>query len=116
MSGEEYMGFGYWKACPPYVAIAWGARAIFNRGELDLLYDRQDWNGTGKDDKKVRNAFTRLVNACLPEFRREVKALWEKGELKRDVDKEFTYDVGHVRFVFNTNGSCGYLYIVAFMY
>jgi hypothetical protein len=110
-----YTGFGYWRACPPFVAIAWGARAILNRGTLDIPWDRQDWNGTGKDDKLVRKSFAKLLNRCLPRFEDEVLRLHKEGKLRSDEAEEFTFTHAGVKFTFNTNGSCGYLYVLAHM-
>ena len=75
---EQYTGFGYWKACPTDVSIAWGARAIYSRGTIDLLYDRQSWNGTDKDDSKVRRALGKRIDSQLPALADEVLRLYEE--------------------------------------
>jgi len=113
MSGYE--GFGYWKACPPTVAIAWGARAILRDGYIDIPWDRQTWNGTGKDDMLVRKCFSKLLNKYMQEFASRVKLLHTADVLRADEEKEHTFIHSNVRFVFNTNASHGYLYILAYM-
>ena len=71
--------FGLWTAAQgkPYSA-AWGARAIFQNGSVDLLPDRQSWDGI---NETVVNAFVPVVNQILPELRNRVFDLWNRGQI-----------------------------------
>jgi len=52
--------FGLWAECPEDVPVAWGARAIADRGcGFSLLPDRQTWAGP----EPLRRAFSKLMNA-----------------------------------------------------
>ena len=116
----SFTGFGYWRACPEDACIAWGARAILNRGTIDLLYDRQSWNGVAKENVTIRKGFSKLINQALPAVRDEVERLCSLGLMRGDKAAEFVLfessGENGIRIVGNTNGSCGYLYLVAYPY
>lgn len=132
--------FGLWNHCPEDAPVAWGARAIIEgnpsydpgasytqrgtrrkrgvpehkkyRHNISLLWDRQSWRGEEKD----RKAFGALLNAgMITAALNKAKELLLECEMSTREPGLFTLlDTEGVRFLGNTNGSCGYLYIIAF--
>lgn len=52
--------FGLWAECPEYSPVAWGCRAIADRGcGFSLLHDRQTWGG----EKSLVKAFSKAINS-----------------------------------------------------
>lgn len=106
--------FGLWNELPEDgVRYAWGARALLERGEMDILYDRQSWMDDDSRDL-MREMAPILNNTVLPKVRRMVKKLCDTGVMETDYEELFElYDDGNVIVLGNTNGSCGYLYLLA---
>ena len=105
--------FGYWKACPENVKAAWGARAILNGSRFDLVWDRQ----TNKGERdQVEFLHSKLNGGGLEATRETLKILVQDGSLRSDEAEEFVfYDSDKLKIVGNTNGSCGYLYLLAYL-
>jgi len=82
---------------------AWGARALFKDGVIDLLPDRQSHQGNP--------AWIGLVNLSLPFIRETVRTLWMEGTLTPDKVVE-VYNQPGIRVSARAAG--GYLYITAF--
>lgn len=115
-NGNEFTGFGYWRGCPINCKLAWGARTILNRdGNIDILYDRTDWNGINKHSLEMKTELANRINLAMSEIRENVKQLVRSGEMRGDTEWEFTlFDEEMLKVIGNTNGSHGYLYLVAF--
>jgi len=110
-----YTGFGLWVSCPEGVEIAWGARAILSAGNIDIPYDRTTWNGTLVESRRARKALADLINLAFPTIRETVHELCLMGKMRQDEEREFVLvDEDKLKVVANTNGSYGYLYLVAF--
>lgn len=112
----RYNGFGYWIACPYPVRIAWGARAILEQdGTFSLVYDRVDWNGVDSNSARTRKQFADLINGALPDIRNAVRSFVDAGTMQADEECEFVlFENEKLKVIGNTNGSYGYLYLVAF--
>jgi len=102
--------FGYWKACPEDTKGAWGARVILRSGYVDILHDRQGFKGEA-------HAICAKMNAGILDcMKNKVKELWDRGELDPREDREHVLcEDDEIRVVGNTNGSCGYLYLLAYL-
>lgn len=113
---NRYNGFGLWSECPYPVRIAWGARAIIDKeGNLDFLPDRMDWNGTEAESRVARKHLADTINIAMREIRERVKDLMTGGRMKLDKPDLFTvFHEDKLWVLANTNGSCGYLYLVAY--
>ncbi len=100
--------FGLWNQCPDEATQAWGARAIWKRGRIDLLPDRQDTRpGTSP-------AFLAALNAILPKARTKAALLQFDG-LRSDSDELVTlFDLAGITVKACCNKSCGYLYLIAY--
>jgi len=83
---------------------SWGARAIYQRGNIDLLHDRQSY--VGDDDQ----SFVKWLNErALPWLRAEVKRIGLGSDDPQElVLHEFKYELRA-----STHSSYGYLYIGA---
>lgn len=96
----------------------WGARAIFNPGQIrmiDVLHDRQSYEADDANFKDElapeRIAFHLwLEQRALPELQRLIKA---KGTDRRD-DDSFTID--EFRYVLEARVTGGYVYITAYQH
>jgi len=98
--------FGLWNEAP-LTGPAWGARAIFSNGNIDLLYDRQTSRDAG-------DAFLARVNAALPGAREKAKEL-RFSSLAGDVSEVVTLSEAEGLVIkASTNASFGYLYLIAF--
>jgi hypothetical protein len=82
----------------------WGARAIYQKYNIDLLHDRQSFQGEHSD------SFMQWLNGyALPWLRDEVKRLWLSTDDPRVIKLwQFKYELNAC-----TNSSYGYLYIGA---
>lgn len=93
---------------PPASSIrSWGARAILNRNQLDILHDRQTYTSHEGEAEADRHPFFRWLNMVgLPHLK---ERRWDPSS--RDV-----YSFGDGPFVVeaSTQGSHGYLYITAY--
>lgn len=98
-----------WFGMPPLpeAKMAWGARAIFERGELDFLPDRQGFKHEGEESIK---AFVRFVNKkIIPWMRRAARLL--SSNSSRTFTKHFDFDGQVVVVVMSPRASYGYIYI-----
>ena len=86
---------------------SWGARAIFQNHEIDLLYDRQTL--TAKDDDlDAKKRIADWVNTKgLPFLRKECKRLYT------DENRTIEMNDGSFHIEANPQSSYGYLYIRA---
>lgn len=105
-------GFGLWSECPNDVRAAWGARAILKDGYVDLLWDRQ--GGAGEEDDRV--VFCKRVDKVLPVVRAKVKELCSAWRGMDPTKSELfvLYEDEGICVKGNTNGSYGYLYLIAY--
>jgi len=140
MDKPREFAFGLWSAAPEDVAVAWGARAIIDtnylwtrwlnagpaearriekqhggpppRYKLDLLADRQGMHG----DEAAAKVFCAMLNSGpLSTARQEAERLLNAGEMRTDAPGLFTlFKDCTVTVKANTNGSCGYLYMIAY--
>lgn len=86
------------------VAAAWGARAIFTRGSIDILYDRQQMTG----DPEARHILAGWVDTVgLPKLAELTKRL--RGSETSVVE----WDDGEFHIEASPQASYGYLYIGA---
>lgn len=112
MMSNEKKGFGLWSECPDHVVAAWGARTILEGKSFSILHDRQSWYGDDVGVSKLRGI---LNSGALKVANEETMRLRASGEMRADKPKTFTlYEDGTVTIKGNTNGSCGYLYIIAY--
>jgi len=93
-------------------AEIWGARAILQRGYVDLLYDRQGWatrpEYTSDTSWKPSSAFTAWIDKeALPALRK-----WATN-VSTNSRKVFLHTKGEYVLVATPNRSYGYLYITA---
>jgi hypothetical protein len=114
--------WGLWSACPEDAKIAWGARTIIEEPDgyrkkynIDLVWDRQGTRGA-EDHRNELQAFCDKLNGTVLKvaFDRACSLLRDR---KMEMHEEglFTlYDNDGVKVMGNTNGSCGYLYVIAF--
>lgn len=107
--------FGYWKAYPSDSLAGWGCRAILNGHCVDFVPDRQSWKG----DKVFCRKLSRLLDGPgngLDQIRQRVYELKSCGELLDNEEKEYVLvDNDEIIIIGNTNGSCGYLYLLAYL-
>ena len=94
-----------WGIQPPILArAAWGARAIFKHGEIDLLWDRQDFQAISEEDKQ--DLLNWVNSTALPGLRKMCKdGYWSTSEF-------MVTGKGYVLKA-DTKKSGGYLYIGA---
>jgi len=114
-----YMNFGYVPAIDEALSdgarIAWGARAIWQRGSVDILPDRQSWYGPSGDDPVERKQFASELNKIL-------RVAWLRARELYDTVDDFgadgagvytLYDDDKICITASPNASYGYLYIAA---
>ena len=111
MSLVTQLTFGLKHPAIPVAPAFWGARAIYSRGEVDLLWDRQDLVA---DDDKAKEKLKKALNAAagLKKF-----CKWAGGYQFADDNAEVQELVtkNGVHFWASTNASYGYLYITAIL-
>ena len=118
---ELELEYGY-KGFPQETAAVWGARAIAEKGYMDLLIDRQGragrdvekmavliqmLNGTGDSRHKDAVGILSKMQLRYSELRRQGVI---EGDKANDV---VLYEDDRVKAVGNTNASYGYIYIAA---
>lgn len=87
------------------IAVAWGARAIFNSGGIDLLPDRQSWSDS---DSEALSRLQNWINGKgLPWLRAETKGLSPAAS------SVLIHDEGEFHLEASPQQSHGYLYIGA---
>jgi hypothetical protein len=95
------------------VEAAWGARAIWNRGFIDLLWDRQDIKGTDEG----RAILVSWINETgLKEIDRKLKDKNVYQSSQETVMQDTTYKGRKFSIVASPNASHGYLYLTARVY
>jgi hypothetical protein len=96
-----------WGISPQFdKAIAWGARAIYNRpGEVDLLWDRQDMQGGTEEQRKE---FAKWLNEYgIPEIKKMTKDEYLEPREDRYVERQ----LHDYHIIINPRSSYGYLLI-----
>jgi hypothetical protein len=86
------------------VPVHWGARAIFKRGVIDILYDRQQMIA---GDEQERMNLAAWINASMPKLEKLVKRM--NGSESTVVE----FDDGGYHMEASPQSSYGYLYIGA---
>lgn len=108
----QKMEWGYRNGFPDDVTDGWGARGILERGEVDLLRDRQDHFG----DVDKANKFCAVFNLNKEKWRKNVKELCDKGDIDPSKTNHVTiYEDEDIIVVGNTQGSFGYLYLAGWI-
>lgn len=106
---------------PPSAVAAWGARAIFDNGNgsIDLLHDRQSCAGA---DEAAKKQLVEILNGgVLKKINEKVRSRWSEGRIDPTTECpqlliQQRHGDAYALFVeANTNGSHGYLYIVAYI-
>jgi hypothetical protein len=98
--------FGFKRTPIAEAPAFWGARAIYSRGEVDLLWDRQDLVA---DDDAAKARLKKAVNAALKKF-----CKWAGGhQFAQDNSEVRELVTKGVHFWASTNASYGYLYVTA---
>ena len=82
----------------------WGARAIFSRGTIDIVWDRKSSVGDEADLKRLYKA---LDGGAFDRLRETVK----NATLYPDSEGVLVIEDGDLTIVCSTNASFGYLYI-----
>jgi len=107
---------------PEGVTACWGARAIFRDGYVELLHDRQSVAGDETEAHRVVDAMNashkrgeERVNALQLAKARALK-LYDRGKIHGHAAERVRLyeDKGGLVIEANTNGSHGYLYLVAY--
>jgi hypothetical protein len=104
-----------WGLDAPQATLAmWGARAISLQTGFDLLHDRQDIQG----QEPHRGALIALLNdkGILARARKTWVTLKNRGEVRDDESRRVVLvDHPSIRVEASTNGSYGYVYLVAYL-
>lgn len=93
----------------PQVVATWGARAIFQRGNIDILHDRQSWTvPNAEEDQSRRKQLQQWINSTgMPWLCERVKSVNPSGT------EIVNFDDGQFHIEASPQSSCGYLYIRA---
>lgn len=87
----------------------YGARAIYDtRGNIDLLCDRQAYEGDQKDWKKMSRWLDKKAIKAMRKY-------FLKNDIPTSSEHEWRMDDGDFHIMANPRGSYGYMYIVAWM-
>jgi hypothetical protein len=108
------LAFGLGYAVPETAVAAWGCRAIVKQtGDVDVLWDRQDLQGT--DDGKA--ALKAWINAGpFKAWQNVATALLRAHEMQTRESKQFVlYEDAAGIIVGDTHASAGYLYVAAWL-
>lgn len=111
-------GWGLWDHMPVSATAAWGARAIFKNGQIDILPDRQDsyFDAQGGDEDGLKKAFfSALQTHAFPLAREAAKKAYFDGELDPAKANLVTLVSGEITVLADTRGSHGHLYIIAYV-
>ena len=103
----------------------WGARAIFKDGYVDCLYDRQGGTGDIEELSVLVQAMNEMTHrgkgskysgSAFHLAKAKATRLYATGLIKGSEEKRVVLyeDAGGLRIEANTNGSCGYLYMVVY--
>lgn len=108
------LAFGYTCGLPEGCESAWGARAIATRRCMDFLRDRQD--SFGPDKNEIVRRCNANGGALLKKAQARYRELSSLGEILGTEPNEVTLlDEDGIKMLGNTNGSCGYVYVCAFL-
>lgn len=106
------MNWGYRNGFPDDVTDGWGARGILQRGEVDLLNDRQSYFG----DAEIVDQFCSRMNANKEKWRKNVKDLYYSGEVDPSKNNHVViYEDEFIKMVGNTQGSFGHFYMAGWL-
>ena len=109
------LAWGYKGVVPENSLAAWGARAIFRReGGFDLVGDRQDLVFENEQAKAVliRALNGGLLKAC----NKKVRDLINEGTMRsNEAHHILLHEDAEIAVAANTNGSCGYIYLAAWL-
>lgn len=101
---------GYRWGIPFGVEVAWGSRAILNDRGADMVYK----HSIGSQDE-IDTLIERLNSGMVPEMQNQIRLLLRHGKLRGDEDRgHLLAEKDGVVILGNTQGSHGYLYLVAF--
>ncbi len=112
MSDKVELSFGYNKGVPDSTDTAWGCRAIFDRGYVDIPGDRQE--AVGPRTKELMNYLNDNFNlgALRDQVREQVHA--DYPGMPQGYDEYVLFEDKNVIVKCNTQRSFGYLYICAY--
>jgi len=97
-----------WGLQPPEgTTLAWGARAIYKGGAIDLLPDRQAWRGP-IDERKP------LVDWLNTTGRAAIERAAKHANLRGDEERTVRHESAGFTIEASPRGSHGYLYLVAY--
>jgi hypothetical protein len=111
---------GYTQAIPRETLAAWGARAIVSGpaylgdGSFDLVGDRKafSWQDGVAKRKLARHLDTHVIHRMKERY----KELRSEGAIRCDREDEVVlYEDRRIKAVGNTNASCGYFYLAAWL-
>ena len=92
----------------------WGARTITDPDAFGMLHDRQSWYSENRGANDALSAL--LNNGVLTKCQEEYRSLRsEHRDFTRVARELLFFEDDVVKVVGNTNGSCGYLYLAAFI-
>lgn len=110
---DKRLEFGYNRGLPEAISAAWGARTIWQDGQVGLLGDRVSTFGPPEEVLKIA---AQLEGGAFVVAREQALHLYETGELTPRDDREVVLfsDAGLI-IKGNPQRSYGYLYMVAFL-
>jgi len=114
---ELSITWGLKNSWPEGTTAVWGARAIQAEREylpyMDFLYDRQSTDG---EKEPVGKLLSLLNGGALAQAQEVYSDLVAIGEIDRAEANQVTlYEDDEVKFVANTRGSYGYVYVAAWL-
>lgn len=103
--------FGANALIPADVSAVWGARLIVSQdGMVDLVHDRQSFAG----DEKVGDVLCDKLNRSS--WRSNLAEMLRNYAVRTDQAEDVTvYEDDSILVRGNTNGSCGYFYVAAWL-
>jgi hypothetical protein len=108
------LAFGLSGAIPETAKAAWGCRAIAEHGTVDVLWDRQDFQG--EPDAKAALKTWLNDEGAFKGFRERAERLLREHVIRGDHAEQHTlYEDDKGIVVGNTNESYGYLYVAAWL-
>lgn len=110
MTQTTCLEWGYHPGLPENTPAAWGARAIFKNGKYSLLPDRQSLFGDPKATQYILSTLKRHAKR----LEKAVYSAWNDFQLPDREANEVTVALPGLTVKVNTNGSMGYLYMVAY--
>lgn len=86
---------------------AWGARAIYERNQIECVWNRQGCIGAVEDTEKLVEWINHTALLRMRQF-------FKDNKIPSDSRYEYRHDDGEYHIIANTNASYGYLYITAY--